>query len=142
MQVLLAKKSDKKAILRFYKAQHYAARFLGFDNCYLIKKDDEIIASVIVSGLIASSSVAFLHALVVDNQHRHQGAATQLLRHALSLHAPLICFAQPALRPLYLSVNMKLMSADNISANLPEHLLTRFNAYQNTQPTLEVYYYQ
>lgn len=47
--VIVAKKNDKKSILRFYKENHYPARFIGFDHCYLIKVDDNIIASVIIS---------------------------------------------------------------------------------------------
>ena len=46
---ILANKADKKSILRFYKDNHYSARFIGYDSCYLIKENDNIIASVIIS---------------------------------------------------------------------------------------------
>lgn len=103
LSITTASKTDKKDILRFYKQQHYSARFLGFDHCYVIKSNQQIIASVIVSMITQNNNQAFLHALVVDTNYRHQHLASMLLQHCIRQHLELVCFAQLSLAPLYIN---------------------------------------
>lgn len=136
MQVICAAKSDKKAILRFYKSQRYSARFLGGDSCYLIKRDNKIIAAVIVSTIESTSQQCLLHALVVDSQHRHQGLASILIKHCQSKHAEIVCFCQPDLSRLYTLLGFTMLSKQQLFITLNTHLIERFRRYQLKKPSL------
>lgn len=96
---VLAKRSDKKSILRFYKENNYSARFIGFDSCYLIKAQDKIIASVIISkGNVqqesppaansgeqsaVSSTITSKAPVMNSNTHLENSITQQYLLHAL-----------------------------------------------------------
>lgn len=123
--------------MRFYKSQRYSARFLGGDSCYLIKKGNEVIASVIVSTVEPMSEQCLLHALVVDVKYRHQGLANLLVKCCLQRHADLVCFCQPKLTQLYIMLGFTLLSKQDIDTKLCGHLLARFRRYQIKQPALE-----
>ncbi len=151
LNITLANKSDKKDILRFYKANNYSARFIGFDHCYLIKNDHVIVASVIVSlGKAKHSNCAsalgnlqyFLHALVVDPTYQKQGLAARLLHYSLTHHRPLVCFADCSLSPLYLKQGFTALSAGLIKKTLTIELFNRFQQYTKQNNKLTVFYYQ
>jgi GNAT superfamily N-acetyltransferase len=137
--VIIAQKSDKKAILRFYKSQHYSASFLGYDSCYFLKNNEEIIASVIISKIAQHHQHYFLHALVVKQQYQRQGLASQLLQYAQRQHLPLICFSTEKLLPFYLKNSLIKLQSDKIVSNLPEHLHMRYKRYLKKQPQLNVF---
>jgi len=137
--ILLAKKTDKKSILRFYKSQHYSARFIGLDYCYLVKKDEKIIASVMVSQITTDNSQYFLHALVVDKNHQKQGIATKLVNHVNQTHQPVVCFAQPELSRFYHQCKMPELAIHLLTSQLNEHLSLRFQQYQKKQSDLKVF---
>ena len=139
MNIATAEKSNKKAILRFYKSQNYSASFLGYDQCYFICDKQIIIAAMIVSKIAAKHQHYFLHALVVDNQYQRQGLASQLLRHALQITQPLICFANESLSSFYMQNNMLKLTHDQIVKKLPEHLFLRFERYRKKQLQLKVF---
>jgi len=141
-QITLAHKTNKKAILRFYKNNHYSASFLGFDSCYVIKDEQSIIASVIISKIKESqenSQLSFLHALVVKAQYQHIGLASQLLSHVQNLHSPFVCFANDELSALYTKNQMTKLADDEVVEKVPEHLVLRFQSYQIKQPQLKVF---
>jgi GNAT superfamily N-acetyltransferase len=151
LTIALASKSDKKDILRFYKANNYSARFIGFDKCYLIKKNQVIIASVIVSKARLdqqesaernSKSQYFLHALVVAPTYQKQGLATQLVKHSLTLHSSLVCFSDASLAPLYLKQGFKALSDSLVKNNLTIELFKRFQQYSKHQSGLKVFFHQ
>ncbi len=141
MKIILAEKSEKKEILRFYKNQYYSARFLGFDRCYCIKVNDEIIASVMISNIIENSEISFLHALVVGQAWQHQGLASQLIVHVTKIHPSVICFADEKLANLYTKNQMVVIEKPQFTELLPEHLMIRLKTYQNKQPQLKVFRY-
>ncbi len=138
MQIIQAAKSDKKAIFRFYRVQHYSARYLGFDQVFLLKQQQEIIAAAMVSRITADSQYDFLHALVVDSGFQKQGLASTLLKHIKQQSPSLICFAQPKLASLYQKIAMTQQTPKQIQ-QLPQHLQLRYSAYLAKQPTLKVY---
>jgi GNAT superfamily N-acetyltransferase len=151
LTIALANKSDKKDILRFYKVNNYSARFIGFDKCYLIKKNQVIIASVIVSKARLdqqesaernSKSQYFLHALVVAPTYQKQGLATQLVKHSLTLHSSLVCFSDASLAPLYLKQGFKALSDSLVKNNLTIELFKRFQQYSKHQSGLKVFFHQ
>ncbi|PKI12935.1 GNAT family N-acetyltransferase [Colwellia sp. 12G3] len=156
---VLAKKSDKKSILRFYKDNHYSARFIGYDTCYLIKKNDKIIASVILSlgenrpeisqigeDILLTKSRAkpqyLLHALFVTPDYRKLGYAESLLKHSITHHQQLVCFAQTSLNKLYLNNGFTLLFDDLMSECLTPTLLNRFKQYSKHKTELKVYIHQ
>ena len=99
MHIVRADKTDKKAIQGFYKQQHYSAGFIGYDRTYLIKQQQQIIASVILSRITVDNPHELLHALVVDKVFQHQGLASRLLRYVKQNHATFSCFANAKLAP-------------------------------------------
>lgn len=131
----LAEKSEKKDIKRFYRQQHYSARFIGLDSCYLIKLDNKIIASVIHSQLFSTNEQNLLHALVVDKDHRQQKLASQLISYSCSQHPLTVCFADISLSTLYLGVGFKIAPLNVLSANLAP----RYLRYQQTSPGLTIF---
>jgi len=161
--VIVAKKTDKKSILRFYKDNHYPARFIGFDHCYLIKMDDNIIASVIISqgnksqqldpstestsnnndlNLCPNKPAYFLHALLVAPNYRRLGYAEHLLAHAIMNHQPLVCFAQESLRNFYLNNGFTYIADNLLSQCLPHDLYSRFQQYSKNKAELKAFIHQ
>lgn len=161
--VIVAKKADKKSVLRFYKENHYPARFIGFDHCYLIKVDDNIIASVIISqgnkpqqvtpsterdsnnsylNLPPNKTPCLLHALLVAPNYRRLGYAEHLLSHAIVNHQPLICFAQESLRKLYLNNGFTHIEDNLLSQCLPPDFYSRFQQYSKKSPELKAFVHQ
>lgn len=147
-QIGLAKKSDKKSILRFYKTNHYSARFIGFDNCYLIKNNEEIIASVIISRCdvdresivnLANKSQYFLHALVVAPAYRGAGLASMLIQSVLPRYHPLVCFAQDSLSTLYLKQGFSALESTHIKQVLLPALFNRYCQYLSKESSLTVF---
>jgi GNAT superfamily N-acetyltransferase len=129
-----ANKGDKKAIQRFYKQQHYSASFMGFDNTYVIKKADVIIAAVIVSQIVANHSHYFLHGLVVDKLYQGNGLGKKLVNHVKNHHHPLCCFTDNTLLAWYEQLNFIQLPA----TGLTPILLTRYQAYQKYQKNLSI----
>lgn len=161
--VIIAKKTDKKSILRFYKENHYSARFIGFDRCYLIKVDENIIASVIISqgnklqqvdpstehdsnnsylNFPPNKTPYLLHALLVAPSYRRLGYAEHLLSHAIINHQPLICFAQESLRELYLNNGFIHIEDNLFSQCLPADFYSRFQQYSKNKPELRAFVHQ
>lgn len=159
----MSKKADKKAILRFYKDNHYSARFIGFDDCYLIKVDNNIIASVIISqgnksqqidttsevtsidttqDLIQDKPQYLLHALLVAPDYQKQGYAVQLLKYAIMHHQPLICFAHASLNRLYLKNGFILIADNLLSKCLSPALYNRFLLYSKHKHELKAFIHQ
>lgn len=139
MKIYKAEKSDKKAIVRFYKAQHYSASFLGFDQVYYIKEKQQIIAAMIVSKINPQHNHHFLHALVVDKLFQQQGIASKLLQFALTYHQPLVCFANENLSSFYIKNCLLKLTNDQIAVEVPEHLLLRFESYRKKHSQLKVF---
>lgn len=139
LSVTKAVKADKKSIQRFYKAQQYSASFMGFDHCYLLKQQEEIIACVIISQITPSHKQFFLHALVVDKSHQKKGFASQLLQHVTKLHHPLVCFASNTLAALYESQGLQYLPKNLIASLLSETLVCRFKHYQKQQKSLAAF---
>lgn len=139
MKISKAKKSDKKAILRFYKKQHYSASFIGFDQCYFMTDNENIIAAMIVSKIKSQHHHQFLHALVVDKLFQQQGLATKLLRFALTQHKFLVCFANECLSDFYIRNSMLKLTDEQLSYEVPEHLLLRYKSYRKKQSQLKVF---
>ncbi|TLU64145.1 GNAT family N-acetyltransferase [Thalassotalea litorea] len=127
-----ADKSDKKAIQRFYKQQRYSARFLGDDATYLVRDNQDIIASVIIS---FKDSHSFLHALVVDNNHRGQGIAQSLLAKAAEQHPQLYCFCGNELMSFYQKQHFAVIEG----SLLPDELRQRYLAYRKKHELIALY---
>ena len=160
---ILSKKADKKAILRFYRDNHYSARFIGFDSCYLIKVNDNIIASVIISQGNKSQQIDtaseltstdtsqelsqnkpqyLLHALLVAPDYQKLGYAQHLLKYAITHHQPLVCFVQASLKNLYLNNGFTLITDDLLNKRLTLGLFNRFQQYSKNKPELKVFIHQ
>ncbi|WP_448564019.1 GNAT family N-acetyltransferase [Thalassotalea ganghwensis] len=137
MKIEAALKSDKKALMRFYKQQHYSANLMGLDSVYLIKVHQVIIAAVIVSYLHKDNQIGFLHGLVVDNNYHRQGLAQQLLRKCTDSHHQLVCFVKPELAHFYQQNEFKLGQLTDLSLDLAQ----RYSAYQNKWPELNIFIY-
>lgn len=133
--LVLASKNERKDIKRFYKKQHYSARFLGLDSCYLIKLNNVIIASVIVSQIIICNQQTFIHALVVDKNHNHRGLATQLLTYITKHKNNLICFADERLSKLYGKAGFIEVNSDKLTGTLNK----RFQQYIIKKPNLLIF---
>lgn len=142
MEITQATKPDKKAVLRFYKSQQYSARFIGFDRCYIMRQDDTIFASVIVSAAEPSSEQYLLHALVSDKHYRGRGLASSLIKHCLSQNTQLVCFCQPSLTTLYTQHGFKQLSENDVELKLNTHLQMRFSQYRNKYSALEALIYE
>lgn len=138
--IYTANKADKKALLRFYKSQHYSASFMGFDSGYIIKNEcEEIIASVIVSQLEADNQQALLHGLVVAKQHRKKGLAKKLILHCLTEHNTIVCFAHEQFKALYQKAGFSRLQAQQVEQHLNQLLVTRFRTYHKKQPLLQTF---
>jgi len=137
LSITTAIKTDKKSLMRFYKQQHYSAGLLGFDNVYVIKHEEVIIAAVIVSALEKDNPQLFLHALVVDDKFRQQGLASKLLKHIRSIHSSqeVICFASIELSKFYQKSGFELCQ----EKQLCPPLLSRYLQYKKTNNELLVF---
>ncbi len=140
LSITTAIKTDKKSLMRFYKQQHYSAGLLGFDNVYVIKREEEIIAAVILSALEKDNPQLFLHGLVVDKKCHLQGLASQLLQYALGTHSTksIICFASVDLYALY-QQNGFVLSDEK---QLLTPLLSRYLQYKKTNNALLVFHHK
>jgi len=148
-----AKKSDKKDILKFYKRHGYSAKFMGFDTCYFIETNGEIIASVILSNLVKTNAIQsapdhddsslahaplFLHALFVVQDYRKRGLGGQLMAHAIERHHHIICFAEQTVTPFYQALRFQLVEC----GALPAIFNDRYRLYADQQPSLVSFEYR
>ena len=159
-----AAKTDKKDIMRFYKAQRYAASYIGQDQCYFIKGNNEIIACAMVSAGQENGELWLLHALVTEKAYRGKGLASLLLRFimaeskvelqqvapgntvdknepSLPRYSKIICFADKVLQPLYLSNKFINYNAVEDIAQLPNEFQQRLSRYREKQSNLCCYLY-
>lgn len=133
-------KSDKKEVKRFYKKQQYSAKFMGLDHCFIIEKDNTIIASAIISKLTEDNQQCFLHALVVDKNYQKIGLATELLKYATNHLATkeqltaIVCFCSPDLIPLYQKTGFNLLT----QGDLNQTLCSRYLLYRKKQSDLVI----
>lgn len=141
-KVVKAIKADKKAIFRFYKTQHYPAKFIGQDTTFVLKMDNEIIGSAIISAGRGTCAYWLLHGLVIDNAHRGKGLASHLLQsvlkenHKTKQFPKLICFAEQKLMPFYLTNQFQEFNSTSNIESLPVEFQQRFKNYQQKKPTL------
>jgi len=135
----IANKQDKKNILRFYKSQHYSARFIGHDHCYLILLNDKIIGSVIISQITADNHQHFLHALVIEVQYQKQKLASKLLKEVMLHHKKIVCFADVSFSPFYFANKFKKVPLIKIDNTLTEQLSARFTRYSKKSPSLKIF---
>ncbi len=147
-QVVKATKVDKKDILRFYKSQRYAARYIGQDHCYFIKINDAIIACAMISAGQENGQFWLLHALVIDKQYRGNGLARKLiqtlisqqekskrstsimLESELATYPNIVCFADTQLKPFYISNGFILHNTCEDIQQLPIEFRQRLLRYQ------------
>ena len=97
---MMARKSDKKSILRFYKKYNYSARFIGFDTCYVIKENHNIVASVIISqGPKPSDHLKAFANPASNTRLKSQQENLDKLEHVIPLNAAL---PEPEIKRQYL----------------------------------------
>lgn len=139
ISIKLADKSDKKNIIRFYKAQRYSASFIGYDKTYLAinELDNSVVGIVIVSFSNNINQQGLLHGLFVKAEYRHQAIARKLLHTALKSHNQIICFAATELSSFYQKMGFNPTTIHE--AFIAEVNLTRFNAYQKNMPSLAIF---
>ena len=135
-------KSNKKALLRFYKAEHYSASFIGHDKWYFISEQNLIIAAVIVSQIRQAKIQYFLHGLVTSKAHQNRGLASQLIAHVQLLNRNIVCFADNSMSPFYLTKQFIKIPQQAINVSLVEELSRRFTRYASRKPDLCVFTYQ
>ncbi len=134
-QIFLAKRSDKKSIMRFYKQSHYSAKFMGLDQCFYLTHEKSIIAAVIISQISQSNPQNFLHALVVAKKFQHHGLGSILLKHAHKKFSNLVCFADIGLSSLYLKSDFKETDIFSLSSELSD----RFHNYSKKRNNLVIF---
>lgn len=135
-------KSNKKALLRFYKTEHYSARLIGRDKWYFISDKDLIIAAVIVSQIGQAKTQYFLHGLVTSAAHKNQGLASQLIAHVQLLNQNIVCFADNSMSAFYLTKRFIKIPKQTINTVLVKELSLRFSRYKIRKPELHVFIYQ
>ena len=108
---------------------------MGVDHTYVVKLNNIIIGSVILSYLDKTNTVAFLHALFISPAYRHKGYAHYLIKYACNQHEQIICFADSSLHPLY----TKSEFIEGSIKNLPPVILKRFTTYQSKHKNLRIY---
>lgn len=135
IEFIIANKTHKKAIKRFYKTNHYSASFIGNDVCLLARIEQQIVAAVIVSQV---NSSYWLHALVVAPNYRAQGIARQLTNALQTTYRTLYCFASKKLEPFYLRLGFGQINPHE----LPEELTSRYLSYLSTKQQLLAFKYQ
>lgn len=86
-----------------------------------------------------------LHAVVVDKRQQRQGLASNLISYALQQLASnvskVVCFCEPHLGALYLSLNFVEASIDNDDQALNDLLIKRYQAYKKYHPELVIFSY-
>jgi GNAT superfamily N-acetyltransferase len=145
--VIKAVKTDKKDILRFYKNQQYTASFIGHDQCYIVKINQFIIASVIISAGREPGDFWLLHGLVTDKAQRGKNIASLMLHAIISdknerkqaRYKHLICFANEALQKFYLSNHFIRYNTDDEIAQLPVEFKQRLIRYREKQKNLHCF---
>ncbi|XPF94584.1 GNAT family N-acetyltransferase [Colwellia sp. RE-S-Sl-9] len=130
-----ATKQDKKDIKRFYKDNNYSASFMGYDHTYIIKMDNVIIGSVILSYITNSSQYGLLHALLITPLYREKGYAKLLIETLQWEHNHIICFADKKLYRLYKDIGFK----ESESLEIPSHFIDRYNCYLKKNNDLKVF---
>lgn len=146
-KVIKALKTDKKDIFRFYKNQQYAASFIGQDQCYMVKVDQLIIASAIVSGGQEVDKFWLLHGLVTDKDQRSKNIASLILHTIISdeneqkkaRYENLICFADKELQEFYLSNHFISYNTCDEVDRLPVEFKQRLIRYQEKQKNLHCF---
>ncbi|TWX63988.1 GNAT family N-acetyltransferase [Colwellia sp. C1TZA3] len=146
-KVIKALKTDKKDIFRFYKNQQYAASFIGQDQCYMVKVDQLIIASAIVSGGQEADKFWLLHGLVTDKDQRSKNIASLILHTIISdkneqkqaKYENLICFADKELQTFYLSNHFISYNTCDEVDQLPVEFKQRMIRYQEKQKNLHCF---
>ena len=147
--VIKTTKADKKAIMRFYKEQRYPASYIGQDNGYIVKSNNAIIASAIVSAGQECGQFWLLHALVTDRSFRRKNIASSILQTIISEKNSLaqtsfekiICFADIELQAFYLSNQFISYSIISDITQLPLEFKRRFKRYQEKQRNLHCFLY-
>lgn len=146
-KVIKAAKTDKKDILRFYKNQQYAASFIGHDQCYIVKMDHLIIASVIISAGQEPGNFWLLHGLVTDKAERGKNIASLILHAIISnknerkqaKYKNIICFADEALQAFYVSNHFVHYNTRDDIAQLPIEFKQRLIRYREKQKNLHCF---
>jgi hypothetical protein len=146
-RVVKAVKTDKKDILRFYKNQQYAASFIGHDQCYIVKIDQCIIASVIISAGQNPGNFWLLHGLVTDKAQRGKNIASFILHAIVSdknerkqaRYKNIICFADKALKAFYSSNHFILYNTSEDIAQLPVEFKQRLIRYRERNKYLHCF---
>ncbi|MFT7431628.1 MAG: hypothetical protein ACI971_002094 [Colwellia sp.] len=145
--VIKAVKTDKKDILRFYKSQQYAASFIGHDQCYIVKVDQCIVASVIISAGQNPRNCWLLHGLVIDKAQRGKNIASLILHTIVSdknkrekaRYKNIICFADVALKAFYSLNHFILYNTCDDIARLPVEFKQRLIRYREKQKYLHCF---
>ena len=145
-QITKAIKSDKKDIFRFYKAQGYSASFIGQDQCYLVKKNNLIIAAAIISAGKTKTDFYLLHALVTDENYRGNKIASAIIKTIgnetnelkQTIYRKIICFADNSLQRFYRSNHFINYGEENIK-QLPAEFQHRLCRYRIKQKTLQCF---
>lgn len=114
---------------KFYQQQRYHASFMGNDNCFVAKLNNDIVGAVIVSTI---NQHHLLHALVVRPAQRRQGIASQLAKQCISNNTPLYCFADKSLKSFYLRLSFKQLEI----CQLPHALAKRYSSYSKKNKSL------
>lgn len=151
--IVKATKVDKKDIKRFYRNQRYGARYIGQDQCYLVKINNIIVACAIISSGQENGHFWLLHGLVTDKAHRHKGIAGLLLRTimsereatqnkiSLAAYPKIICFADNALSSFYLKNYFIRYNHCHEIALLPFEFKQRLTRYREKQTNLHCFLY-
>jgi hypothetical protein len=148
-RVVKTVKADKKDIFRFYKSQQYRANLIGQDQCYIVKIDQLIIASPIVSAGQEEGKLWLLHGLVVDKAQRGKNIASLIIQAIISdenkkknvKYNNIICFADKVLKAFYLSNHFMSYNTDDDLAQLPIEFKQRLIRYRKKQKDLQCFLY-
>lgn len=144
-----ALKTDKKDILRFYKAQHYPASYIGQDHGYIVKVDGPIIASAIISAGQQTAGFWLLHGLVINKAQRGSKIGSLVLQAIVAekstdksqSYEKIVCFADKALHRFYEKNNFRVYNTVAEIDKLPGEFKKRLISYQKKQPNLCCYFY-
>ncbi|ASP47383.1 GNAT family N-acetyltransferase [Cognaticolwellia beringensis] len=144
-----ATKADKKELLRFYKTQRYSARFIGQDHCYIVKINNHIIASAMISGGQVSDNFWLLHALVTVKAEQGKSIASLILQTIINdehenenaRYENIICFIDSELQQFYIKNNFSKYNTKDEIASLPVEFKQRLIRYREKQHNLHCYLY-
>ena len=147
--VVKATKADKKDILRSYKNQRYSASYIGQDHCYIVKINNHIIASAIVSGGQISDNFWLLHALVTDRAEQGKSIASLILQTIINdenentkvRYEKIICFVDSELQQFYIKNHFSKYNTKGEISNLPVEFKQRLTRYREKQHNLHCYLY-